>query len=298
MKILLTGANGILGIELLKSLANKKVSVLATSRGDFRHNNLIINDSLSYTEVELSNHELLENSILSFQPTHIIHLGAITQVDDCELNKEFCYSINTGSSALIFNIAKKIGAKVFYLSTDFVFDGESGPYEEGDPTSPINHYGLTKMSSENLLMESGVDYCIIRTVLLYGKVAASNRSNFIHWVKENLENKKPIKVVNDQVRTPTYIPDLVKGIILALESDARGIYHLAGGETFTPYEMALEIATYLNLDSSLITPVNASNFSQPAKRPLRTGFNINKAIKNLGYKPTPFREALVEIFDH
>jgi dTDP-4-dehydrorhamnose reductase len=298
MKILLTGANGILGIELLKSLANKKVAVLATGRGQFRHTNIVINNLVSYSEVELSNHELLEKSILSFQPSHIIHLGAITQVDDCEHNKEFCYSINTASSDLIFNIAKKIGAKVFYLSTDFVFDGESGPYEEGDFTSPINYYGFTKMSSENLLMESGVDYCIIRTVLLYGKVAASNRSNFIHWVKENLENKKPIKVVNDQVRTPTYIPDLVKGIILALESNASGIYHLAGGETFTPYEMALEVATYLNLDLSLITPVNASNFSQPAKRPLKTGFNITKAIKNLRYKPTPFREALVEIFDH
>jgi dTDP-4-dehydrorhamnose reductase len=259
---------------------------------------LIINNSVSYTEVELSNHELLEKSILSLQPTHIIHLGSITQVDDCELNKEFCYSINTGSSDLIFNIAKKIGSKVFYLSTDFVFDGESGPYEEGDPTSPINYYGFTKMSSENLVMESGVDCCIIRTVLLYGKVAVSNRSNFIYWVKENLENKKPIKVVNDQVRTPTYIPDLVKGIILAIESDASGIYHLSGGETFTPYEMALEVATYLNLDLSLITPVNASNFSQPAKRPLRTGFNIDKAINNLDYRPTPFRDALVEIFDH
>jgi len=298
MKILLTGANGILGIELLKSLANKKVAVLATGRGQFRHTSMIINNLVSYTEVELSNHELLEKSILSFQPSHILHLGAITQVDDCEFNKEFCYSINTGSSALIFNIAKKIEAKVFYLSTDFVFDGESGPYEEGDPTSPINYYGFTKMSSENMLMDSEVDYCIIRTVLLYGKVAASNRSNFIYWVKENLENKKPIKVVNDQFRTPTYIPDLVKGIILALETGAKGVYHISGRETLTPYDMAIEVATHLNLDKSLITAVNASTFTQPAKRPLKTGFNINKAIEQLGYKPTPFKQALTEIFDY
>lgn len=298
MKILLTGANGILGIELLKSLAKSGFSVLATGKGKFRHNDLIINDSIRYAEVELSNVEALEKSIISFQPTHILHLGAITQVDDCELNKEFCYSINVDASKIIFEQAKKIGATVIYLSTDFVFDGESGPYAEGDLASPINHYGFTKMTAENLLKGNGGEYCIIRTILLYGKVASSNRSNFIHWVKENLESKNPIKVVNDQFRTPTYIPDLVKGIILALETGARGVYHISGGETLTPYDMAIEVATHLKLDKSLISAVNASTFTQPAKRPLKTGFNINKAIEQLGYQPTPFKEALAEIFDH
>ena len=298
MKILLTGANGILGIELLKSLAKTGLPILATGKGKFRHNKLIINDSIRYAEVELSNLETLEKSIISFQPTHILHLGAITQVNDCELNKEFCYSINVDSSGVIFEQAKKIGATVIYLSTDFVFDGESGPYEEGDLASPINYYGFTKMTAENLLQKIGGKYCIIRTILLYGKVASSNRTNFIHWVKENLESKNPIKVVNDQVRTPTYIPDLVNVIMLALETGARGIYHISGAEKLTPYDMAIEVATHLKLDKSLITAVNASTFSQPAKRPLKTGFNINKAVKHLGYKPTPFREALAEIFDH
>jgi dTDP-4-dehydrorhamnose reductase len=128
-------------------------------------------------------------------------------------------------------------------------------------------------------------------------VASSNRSNFIHWVKENLESKNPIKVVNDQFRTPTYIPDLVKGVILALETGARGVYHISGGETLTPYGMAMEVAKHLKLDKSLITAVNASTFKQSAKRPLKTGFNINKAIEQLGYQPTPFKEALAEIFD-
>ena len=297
MKILLTGANGILGIELLNSLAKLGFSVLATGKGKFRHNKLIINDLIRYAEVELSNLEALEKSIISFQPTHILHLGAITQVDDCELNKEFCYSINVDASKVIFEQAKKIGATVIYLSTDFVFDGDSGPYAEDALTSPINHYGFTKMTAENLLKEVGGEYCIIRTILLYGKVASSSRSNFIHWVKENLESKKPIKVVNDQFRTPTYIPDLVKGIILALETGARGVYHISGGDTLTPYDMAIEVATHLNLDKSLITAVNASTFTQPAKRPLKTGFNINKAIEELGYQPTPFKEALAEIFE-
>lgn len=298
MRILLTGANGNLGVELLKSLVNKKNAVLATGRGEFMHNNLITNDSVSYAEVELSDHELVEKTILSFQPTHVLHLAAITQVDDCELNKEYCYSVNTVSSLLIFNLVKKIDAKVFFLSTDFVFDGGSGPYKETDNAAPINHYGFTKLTSEQLLIGSGLDYCIIRTILLYGKSSNSKRPNFINWVKENLEQNCPIKVVNDQYRTPTYIPDLVKGIILAIESDASGIFHISGGETFTPYEMAVNIATFLNLDRSLITAVDASTFSQPAKRPLKTGFDITKAMNSLGYKPTPFGDALIEIFDH
>ena len=298
MRIFLTGANGILGIELLKSLANTGFPVMATGKGKFRHNDLIINDSTIYNAVDLSDLDSLEKSILSFQPTHFFHLAAITQVDDCELNKKYSYSINVDASSFIFQQAKKIGAKVFYLSTDFVFDGENGPYKEDDLASPINYYGFTKMTAENLLQGIGADYCIIRTILLYGKVASSNRSNFIHWVKENLESNTPIKVVNDQVRTPTYIPDLVNGIMLALEMDARGIYHISGADILTPYEMAIEVAKHLKLDKLLITAVDASSFNQPAKRPLKTGFNINKAIDHLGYKPTPFREALVEIFDH
>ncbi len=297
MKILLTGANGILGIELLKSLANAKKSTLATGKGDFRHNILILNDLVEYTEVELSNIQSIEKTIISYKPTHILHLGAITQVDECELNKGFCYSINTGSTAEIIKHAKVIGAKLIYLSTDFVFDGSAGPYKEEDKVCPVNYYGTTKIAAEKLILESGLDYCIIRTALLYGKKAESGRTNFIHWVKQNLENKNPIKVVNDQVRTPTYIPDLVEGILTTLRTGAKGIYHISGGETLTPFDMAMEVAEHLGLDKTLITAVNASSFTQPAKRPLVTGFNIAKARSDLGFNPTPFKKALLEIFN-
>jgi dTDP-4-dehydrorhamnose reductase len=277
-------------------LAKSDYAICATGKGHFRHNELIVNEMIEYADVDLSNQELIENLILSYQPTHILHLGAITQVDDCELNKEFCYSVNVDASKIIFELAKKISAKVVYLSTDFVFDGEAGPYQEDDLASPINYYGLTKMTAENLLKESGADHCVIRTVLLFGKVGTSKRTNFFHWVKENLENNKPIKVVDDQLRTPTYIPDLVEGIIQAIEKDAVGIYHISGNEQLTPYQMAIKVADHLKLDKSLITAVNASIFSQPAKRPLKTGFNISKAQNKLGYTPTPFDRALVEIF--
>jgi dTDP-4-dehydrorhamnose reductase len=115
-------------------------------------------------------------------------------------------------------------------------------------------------------------------------------------VRDNLQALKSIKVVNDQIRTPTFIPDLAAGIIKAVKLQARGIYHISGNDTLTPYEMAIQVADYLNLDKQLITPVDASTFTQVGRRPQKTGFDINKAIHDLNYQPTEFKKALKIIF--
>jgi nucleoside-diphosphate-sugar epimerase len=155
---------------------------------------------------------------------------------------------------------------------------------------------LTKRMAEDLVQESGLKWSIARTILLYGKTLQINRSNFIYWVKDNLVANKPIKVVDDQVRTPTYLPDLVDGITTIAEKKATGIFHLSGKDTLTPYKMALVVAEHLNLNSSLITPVTASSFTQVGTRPLRTGFIIEKAKKELGYAPKGFKETLDFLF--
>jgi dTDP-4-dehydrorhamnose reductase len=114
----------------------------------------------------------------------------------------------------------------------------------------------------------------------------------VSWVQNNLSQGKPIKVVSDQWRTPTYVEDLAKGILLAIENKAKGIYHISGEELLTPYDMAMATAAYLALDSNLIEKVNASIFVQAAKRPAKTGFIIDKAKKELGFRPLSFKEGL------
>lgn len=296
MKILLTGANGMLGSAITEQLSKTNHTLLATGKGELRHNHLIFNEKSNYASLDITDQIRAKHLFDSFKPDAIIHSAAMTQVDDCELNKDQCYSINTASTMSLISLAKEVNAAFHFISTDFVFSGDDGPYVESDQIGPVNYYGETKELAEQYLIQSGLNWSIIRTVLLYGKTDQIKRSNFIYWVRDSLVESKPIKVVNDQIRTPTYIPDLAKGIIKAVEGQAKGIYHISGDEIMTPYQMAIEVARFLKLDEQLITPVDATTFTQPGKRPQRTGFYIKKAIDELGYAPTAFKTALAEIF--
>jgi dTDP-4-dehydrorhamnose reductase len=297
MKILLTGANGMVGSALSKVLAMSSSHItLATGRGPCRLPPSSLSGQLTYLELELTSPKKVLHAVQSFVPDIIIHAAAMTQLDDCEVNKEVCYSINVDATALLIAAAEQVKSRFCYLSTDFVFDGNSGPYKEEDHAAPINFYGKTKKIAEDILTASSLSWSIARTVLLYGKADQITRSNFIYWVKDNLEAGKNIRVVNDQLRTPTYIPDFVDGIIKITESGAEGIYHIAGEQVMTPYEMAIVVAEYLQLDKTLISPVDASTFTQPGKRPLKTGFSIEKAKRDLGYSPISFKSSLAQIF--
>ena len=297
MKILITGANGMLGSMLTEMLFKTEHQILATGRGEFRSNQLTFNEKNRYTTLDILKPQEIEEVIGNFRPDTIIHAAAMTQVDECEQDKELCSRINIAASKDIMVAAQKCGSSFYYISTDFVFNGEDGPYAETDKTGPVNFYGESKLQAEEALKASDLRWCIIRTVLLYGKTDHIKRSNFIYWVRDNLLAHNPIKVVNDQIRTPTFIPDLAKGIIKAVEMQAKGIYHISGDDVLTPYEMAIEVADYLNLDNNLITAVNASIFTQPGKRPQKTGFHINKASKELDYQPIKFKLALKFIFE-
>ncbi len=296
MKILLTGCNGMLGSSLSEKLSSTNHTTLATGQTTCRLPSHFFHDHFIYHSLDITNSEKTSKLIHSFKPDLIIHGAAITQVDDCEYNKSFCYSVNVDGTNNLIAAAKEINARFCLISTDFVFSGEEGPYSEPDLTGPVNYYGETKVLAEQQVMSSGLNWSIVRTILLYGKADPCKRSNFIYWVKNNLEAGVKIKVVNDQIRTPTFIPDLVEGISLIAEKGARGIFHISGNDIMTPYQMALEVADFLKLDKNLLEPVDASTFTQIGKRPQKTGFKIEKAIEELGYQPTSFKNALSLIF--
>ncbi len=155
-------------------------------------------------------------------------------------------------------------------------------YKEDDVLNPVNWYGQTKKTAEEKVRETDMPWTIIRTCLVYGNTLSGTRANIITWVKDNLDNNRPIKVVSDQVRTPTYVEDLAKGIILAIEKNANGIYHISGNETLTPYDMAMKTVAYFNLDASLITKSRCLNLHPTWKASAKTGFSIEKAQRNWG----------------
>jgi len=294
MNVLITGANGFLGYYLTEKLLGKGYAVIATGKGDcrlpFLQDNNFFYDSMDFTD-PYAVHDVFQK----YQPQVVIHGGAISKPDECELNQWQAYLVNVeGTVTTLVNAAEQKSFFVF-VSTDFIFDGQKGMYKEEDEPAPVNYYGKTKLEAEELVKDYENKWAIVRTVMVYGKPMLS-RANILSIVKEKLEKGEAYNVVDDQVRTPTYVEDLTAGIVQIIETNAHGVYHLSGKDVMTPYEMACKAAEYLELDKTLIKRVTSDTFSQAAKRPARTGFNIDKARKELGFEPVSFEEGLKKMF--
>lgn len=288
-KIVITGANGLLGQKLINLYdADPNVVVLATGRqadklGDGQYH---------YQKMDITSDEEVDAVISQNKPDVIINAAALTQVDQCETDKEKCWNLNVTGVAHLIKAAEKNDSFLVHLSTDFIFDGEAGPYKEEDEPNPISYYGESKLASEKLLEESTIKYAIVRTQLVYGIVPNLGRSNIILWVKKSLEEGKNIKVVNDQWRTPTLAEDLAKGCALIAENNTQGVFNISGEDLLTPYDMAMATCEYFQLDASLIEEVDGSIFKQAAKRPPKTGFILDKAKSVLGFEPVSFKEGI------
>ena len=288
MKVLITGANGLLGQKLVQLLSDEQVAFLATSQGSSR----IQTAGISYLSLDVVNREEVIQVISEYSPAVIMHTAAMTQVDQCETDREKCWQLNVMAVANLIEASSLIDAHLVHLSTDFIFNGLSGPYKEEDEANPINFYGQSKWAAEKLLYQSNIKWSIARTILVYGATPGISRSNIMLWVKRNLESGKSIQVVDDQIRTPTLVEDLALGCLQIARQSANGIYHISGADLLTPYNIARITARYFSLDASLISKTNSEVFKQPAKRPLKTGFIIEKARKELGYEPHSFEAGL------
>ena len=289
MKILITGANGLLGQKLVKLYeSDDQVSVIATGKGSNRN----LPGSYHYEQLDVTSSEEVAKVISQHRPDVVINTAAMTHVDQCELDPVSCEKLNVDAVKNIIKACNATDSFIIQLSTDFIFDGESGPYKEEDLPNPQSKYAESKLVSEKLLASSGLKHAIVRTMLVYGIVHDMSRSNIILWVKKSLEDRKAIKVVNDQWRTPTLAEDLAKGCALIAQKQVEGVWHISGKDLLTPYDMAIVTADFFELDKSLIEEVDGSIFTQPAKRPAKTGFILDKARNQLGYEPVNFTEGL------
>lgn len=289
-KILITGSNGLLGQKLVALyLSEGKDEIIATARGD---NRLPTSEGYTYQSLDITKKEEVDSVIAQYKPDVIIHTAAMTNVDQCESEKEACWELNLTAVGHLCDAAVQHDAFLLHLSTDFIFDGEDGPYNEEAAANPISFYGWSKLAAEKLIMASKAKWAIARTILVYGIAHDMSRSNIILWVKNSIESGKTINVVTDQWRTPTLAEDLAKGCALIAEKEAEGVFNISGKELLNPYEMAIKTADYFGLNKDQIKKADASTFSQAAKRPPRTGFDITKAETVLGYKPKTFEEGI------
>jgi len=290
MKILITGSNGLLGQKLIYLLRDRKdVHLTATSKGENRAKE---KSGYDYYPLDITDIRAVENRLDEVNPGCIINTAAMTNVDQCEKDNEGCKKLNVDAVQYITSWAEKNKAHIIHISTDFVFDGENGPYKEDDEPNPLSYYAWSKVESENIIKRSKADWSVLRTIIIYGVVDDAQRSNVVLWTKESLEQGKKINVITDQYRSPTLAEDLAKACESAALKRATGIYHISGKELMSIIDIVYTVADFFKLDKSYINPVTSAGLNQAAKRPPRTGFILDKAMKDLDYRPHSFNEGL------
>jgi len=292
-KILITGSNGLLGQKLVYALLKRKdIETIATSVGV---NRLIQQDGYTYQSLDITNKKEVDAIIQQHKPDVVINTAAMTNVDACETKREECWALNVTAVKNMVDAINSFSPETHFihLSTDFIFDGEKGSeYTEEDTPNPLSYYALSKWESEKVIMGSKIKWAIARTIIVYGIVDNMSRSNIVLWAKDALTKGQKINVVDDQFRSPTLAEDLADGCILIADKGATGVYNLSGPNTFSILDLVYKVADHWNLDKTLIMPSKSNTLNQPAKRPPRTGFIIDKAKKELGYAPHTFEEGL------
>ncbi len=283
-RIMILGSNGMLGQRLTNFLSSKKVELLTSSFEDFSFNR-----EVDYRQCDITDRGKLKKLIFDFCPDFIINAAAYTNVDKSETDRETAWKVNVKAVEYIAESARILDSHIIHISSDYIFDGENGPYLENAVPNPIGYYGRTKLASENVLKLYAVKNTIIRTNVLYGPTHFG-RPDFVKWVIDSLKNNSQIRIVTDQINNPTFIDDLVQVIINIIENNKEGIYNIGGPDFLSRFDFTIKIADYFNLDKNLITPILTKDLNQPARRPLKSGLITIKAQSELGYRPRSIEE--------
>ena len=289
-RIFISGANGMLGQRAVNFYSQKgNIELLTCSLEEKSIRELPQN--IEYISCDITNREKIKSFIYDFCPDYILNLAAYTNVDLSEVDREKTWKANVKAVEYMAEAARTIDAHIIHISTDYIFDGKNGPYNEDDIPNPLGYYGRTKLASENVLKISGVLSTILRTNVLYG-VAINHNSDFVNWVIKTLKNNQQIRIVTDQINNPTFTDDMVQAISKVIEFRKTGVYNIGGHEFISRYEFTQIISDFFNLDKSLINPIKTEELNQKARRPLKSGLITLKAESELGYKPHTIPEAL------
>jgi len=283
MKFLVTGSVGLVGNQVVNDLVEKGETVYSA------YHNTKPKFGIP-TQMDLEQPEKIGNIVEKIKPDSIIHLAAMTNVDECEKEKDLALKINAKATEILSKQAAKQKSFFVYVSTDYVFDGEKGMKKESDHPNTVGFYGKTKLEGEKSVMNSASSWCIARTSTPYG--FHQKKNSFPLWVAKNLQNKNEINVIEDQFTSPTYVPNLSKMLIEIATRQIVGILHVAGATRISRYEMAELLADKLNLDKKLLNPINIEQMNWIAKRPKDSSLDVSLASEILNEKPFNIQQGL------
>jgi dTDP-4-dehydrorhamnose reductase len=262
MKILILGYKGMLGNDLVLRLIGSH-DVIGRDIEDF----------------DIASADACEHIISDAEPDVVINAAAYTDVDGCESNRELCFSVNAEGVKNIAVICKDRGIKVVHFSTDYVFNGKKGtPYLEDDLCDPINVYGLSKLAGERYLQQYSENYLLIRSSWLYGR----NGKNFVRTIVEKARTEKTLKVVDDQVGSPTFTWDLARAVQLLVEGQYNGIFHITNRGHCSWYEFAQKIVKFSSANDVAVHPIKSDALARPANRPSYSVLGCRKFIESTG----------------
>ncbi|NWF93742.1 MAG: dTDP-4-dehydrorhamnose reductase [Syntrophaceae bacterium] len=279
-RILVIGAKGMLGRDLVRVLSS---TFCASKKSDWE----IMEWDLE--EIDICEEKKTVTKIENFRPAIVINVAGYTDVDGCESNEEKAFAVNAEGMKHVALGALRCGAKVVYLSTDYVFDGKKGkPYLEDDPPNPLNVYGRSKLKGEQYVQEIAKDGLIVRTQWLFGK----HGKNFVASVLRQAKEKKVLSIVNDQIGSPTYTIDLAEAISVLLHSKAQGIFHVANSDLCSWYTFGQAILKLSRIKGAKVIPISSRELGRPAVRPAYSVLHCQKLKQVTGMVLRPWSEAL------
>jgi len=291
---LIIGISGLTGYRIAKT-ARSDYCVYGTFNNRF----LDLPDC-NIHQLDITDNKKLRKLICDIKPDFIINASALHNVDYCEENKEEAYRINTKAVKSLYENSEKLGTKLVHISTDYVFDGKKKkPYSEKDPPLPLSIYGQSKLEGEKIL--AGSNHLVIRPSVVYGwnplelskkKSSSGKDINFALWILTKLHNNEPLKIVNDQFASATLADFLAESILKILEKKKSGLYHVSGLSCESRYDFTIKLAQEFGYDTSLISPVNSSEFKQKAKRPSHSCLNCDKIKEEIGLNPIDTTKSL------
>lgn len=292
-RVLVTGGNGLLGTKTVELLLAEGRQPISASLEPESLNRFL--GAFPYFPLDITDAAAVRNLLARLRPEAVIHTAAFTAVDACETQRDLSRRVNVEGTANVAAACREIDARLVHLSTEYVFDGESGPYTEEDLPRPISHYGLTKLESEKSVRERCSDWVIGRTTVLFGR-APNVRPSFVAWLVDKLSRGERIRVVDDQIGSPTLADSLARMLVGLLDSDRGGIYNTVGDTILDRHAFAVMAAKLFGLEPALIDRIKTPELGQPAPRPLRAGLIMDKFKRDFPSVPVlTAQQALEEL---
>ncbi len=272
-RVLVTGGNGLLGTKSIELLLAKGRQPISASLELETLNGFL--GKFPYFQLDITDLAAVRGLMERIRPEAVIHTAAITAVDACETQRELSWRVNVDGTSNVATACHEFGARLIHVSTEYVFDGEAGPYTEEDLPRPISYYGLTKLESENAVREQCSDWAIGRTTVLFGH-APNVRRSFVAWMVDRLSRGERIRVVDDQIGSPTLADNLAQMLLAILDSDRGGVFNTVGDTILDRHAFAIMTAKLFGLDPGLIDRIKTVELNQPAPRPLKAGLVMDK----------------------